>query len=155
MAIEEFVDSGLVDRARDGDRGAVIFLCKLAADNLQRDGVLSYSPEVVELFAAVLARIGSDGASPDEAFGWSRSNHRPKDRHLELRDYALKLAVRQVMRQRVGWDEACRRVSTDCSDDGVGGGFGLTYSTISKKCGGITEDSEIPLPDVLPHDVRR
>ncbi|PTD95836.1 hypothetical protein [Pseudothauera lacus] len=145
MSREFFVDGGLLE---PGNKLAVRTMAKYALRSISEDRRTAQvrHDDALDWLEAALAAIAA-GKEPNQAFGWSQSRRGNSAGNHALRDWEIKMAVRDRMRE-TGESKtvACENVSSDCD-----GEVPLKAERIKEICKGVTADSELPQPtDIFP-----
>jgi hypothetical protein len=144
---ENFVDGDLLQKAANGHREAIQELAGLAADHLRRlarDHVVGNDD--LTPFALNALQAMSNGATPNEAFGWNQGRRGNPGGGNELRDFAIRSAVQTRMRdfaERIG--VACLAVAVDYGEE-----FEVTEKRIAGICRGLTLKTELHLEGIFP-----
>lgn len=144
--IESFTDGGMFE---PGNREAVRQVCALATKQLR---VIAKAADVGhhDIFEHVLSALTriAGGESPDEAFGWARDGKGRQPGNHALRDWEIRMTVRDLMRAGESREQACGAVSAES-----GGEFLLGFESIKSICKGLKADSDLPMPEnVFPTD---
>lgn len=143
---ELFIDGGMLE---PGNREAVSQTCGLAADRLREiaDEAGVGHDDILDHVLNALGRIAK-GESPDEAFGWAREGRGRQPGNHALRDWNIRMTVRDRMRAGESREQACGVVSAES-----GGEFRLGFESIKAICRGLKADSDLAKPeDIYPID---
>lgn len=143
---EFFIDGGML---QSGNRQAVRQICGIAAARLLEiaDAAHVTHDNVLDHLVSALQAIAS-GTAPDQAFGWATGARGRSHGNFALRDWTIRVTVRERMRDGESLEMACGTVSVE-----AGGEFLLSFESIRKICRGITVESHLTLPDdIFPID---
>ena len=143
---ESFIDGGML---QPGNHEAVRQTCGLAANRLREiaDEAGVGHDDILDHVLSALTRIAG-GESPDEAFGWTRDGKGRQPGNHALRDWEIRMTVRDLMRGGKSREQACSTVS-----DESGGVFLLGFESIKSICKGLKADSDLPMPEnIFPTD---
>ena len=143
---EAFIDGGML---QPGNREAVRQTCGLAADRLREiaDEAGVGHDDILDHVLSVLTRIAG-GESPDEAFGWAREGRGRQPGNHTLRDWNIRMTVRDRMLAGESREQACGAVSAES-----GGEFLLGFESIKAICRGLKAESDLAMPeDIYPID---
>lgn len=145
---ESYID-GCGGMLQPGNREAVRQTCGIAVDRLlQIAGKAGVGhDDVLEGIISALQRIAA-GESPDKAFGWARERRGRQSGNHALRDWEIRMTVRDRMRAGESREGACGAVSSES-----GGEFLLGFEAIKLICKNVTVDADLPMPEnIYPID---
>lgn len=143
LAKDSYVDCGILEKAREGDRDSIMALCQYLTD-CQKSGVFPDRGATNMLFG-FLGKV-AEGQDPSAAFGWKQATKGRRSQNTAFRDWEVKTVVQERMKHNESWRAACLAVSSESN-----GEFLLGQKTIENICDGLTVDTKIPIPqDVFP-----
>lgn len=141
-----FVDGGLLQKAREGDKESIRQLCGLTERHLRQLAYLSHTGnnDVVQYMGEILRAIES-GHTPDVAFRWRRAKAGRPPKHAEFLKWNIASNVDNLVKD-LGREDAIRLVGEAANMDGSPSG---TVSKIYDKWRD-RDDRDLPSWDIFP-----